>query len=98
MMSNLKELNDAIALIESYGYTVNSCRIDEGIDIDRDRKIISFTKKHELNVDTSVENNPSFDISTVDGVEICTSVTSTAWTRIMTSNPAASGIAPHWMR
>jgi len=65
-----EELKNAISLIESYGYTVARGRIDEGIDIDRDKKIVSFTKKHEDNVDTSIETNPTFDITTVNGVQI----------------------------
>ena len=40
----------------------------EGIDIDNDKKIISFNPNHEDNVDTSILLNPTYDV--IDGINV----------------------------
>lgn len=44
--------------------------LDEGIDFDPQTKTVSFNPSHENNVDTSIDNNPSFDNELVSGVEV----------------------------
>lgn len=47
--------------------------LDEGIDIRTNPHgggVVSWTGTHELNVDTSVKNNPTVDRETIPGVEI----------------------------
>lgn len=47
--------------------------IDEGIDVEWNRGgggIVSWTRKHEFNVDTSVQNNPTVDAELIPGVEV----------------------------
>lgn len=44
--------------------------LDEGIDFDPQTKTVSYNPSHENNVDTSIENNPSFDKELVSGVQV----------------------------
>lgn len=44
--------------------------IVEGIDVDYVKRTVSFNDKHEECVDTSIDNNPTCDTSTIRGVKI----------------------------
>lgn len=49
---------------------VNENLVCEGIDIDPVRHVVSYNAKHQDNVNTSVEDNPTVDTDTIPGVEI----------------------------
>ena len=44
--------------------------LDEGIDFDPQTKTVSYNPTHENNVDTSIENNPSYNKELVSGVQV----------------------------
>ena len=41
-----------------------------GIDVDRDRMEVTYNPKHQKNLDTSIENNPSFTVENIEGIEV----------------------------
>ena len=65
-----KELEKAIQLLENNDYIVVKKGLNEGIDFDFDTKMVSYNPSHQDNVDTSIENNPSIDLSLIDGVQV----------------------------
>lgn len=44
--------------------------LEEGIDFDYRRLLVSYNPSHENNVDTSIENNPTQDDGVVDGIPV----------------------------
>lgn len=44
--------------------------LNEGIDFDPETRTVSYNPSHEENVDTSLDNNPSFDRELVSGIEV----------------------------
>lgn len=48
----------------------NESIVAEGIDIDHLRNIVAYNAKHQDNVDTSVESNPTVDTTFIPGVEV----------------------------
>lgn len=44
--------------------------VAEGIDTDHTHHIVSYNARHQDNVDTSVESNPTVDASSIPGVEV----------------------------
>ena len=44
--------------------------LTEGIDIDRDRLVVSYNPTHENNVDTSLDGNPTVDDNLIPGVPV----------------------------
>lgn len=44
--------------------------INEGIDFDYESKTVSYNPSHENNVDTSIENNPTFDNDIVPNIKV----------------------------
>lgn len=65
-----KELEKAIQLLENNDYIVVENTLNEGIDFDFDTKMVSYNPSHQDNVDTSIENNPSIDLSLIEGVPV----------------------------
>lgn len=45
-------------------------QLNEGIDFDFDTKMVSYNPSHQDNVDTSIENNPSIDLSLIEGLPV----------------------------
>lgn len=45
-------------------------QLNEGIDFDLDTKMVTYNPSHQDNVDTSIENNPSIDLSLIEGVPV----------------------------
>lgn len=44
--------------------------LNEGVDFDYHRQIVSYNPHHQLNVDTSIEHNPTVDTTLIDGVDV----------------------------
>lgn len=49
---------------------LNSDKLHEGIDIDPQNLTVAFNPTHENYVDTSIENNPSVETETLNGIEL----------------------------
>ena len=53
-----------------YGQPDTDTALCEGIDIDYDNQRVMYNPKHQNNVNTSIESNPSVDIDLIPGVEV----------------------------
>ena len=56
---------------EAVEATLRRLRLNEhGIDIDQEKKQVTYNPAHQRNLDTSIENNPSFTTEEIEGLEV----------------------------
>ena len=59
---------EAIKFLTENGYNVT--KLNEGIDIDYENKIVKYNPAHQKNVDTSIECNPTIDDELIPGINV----------------------------
>lgn len=59
---------EAIKFLTENGYNVT--KLNEGIDIDYENKIVKYNPAHQKNVDTSIEYNPTIDEELIPGINV----------------------------
>ena len=63
-------IDEAIKVLKDNDYVVYKNTLNEGIDFDLETKMVSYNPSHQNNVDTSINNNPTVDISSIENVPV----------------------------